>query len=189
VDINRHSQIRLATGSFARWVAETTLLVALAFLLAMALKATVAQAFEIPTPSMEPTIMAHDRVLAEKITPRLGTPAIGDVVVIANPVGGSVPFIKRVIALPGQTVDVKGGAVWVDGKRLTEPYTHGLPSERLSFPLPATIPPGHVWVMGDNRTNSGDGRVFGPVPTSSILARALCIYWPPKDIGGLQGGR
>jgi signal peptidase I len=189
VDSRRCTQIRVSSQELVRWIAETTALVALAFLLAMAVEATVAQAYEIPTPSMEPTIMTHDRVLAEKITVRFGTPAIGDVVVIANPVGGSIPFIKRVIALPGQTVDVRDGAVWVDGKRLAEPYTHGLPSERLSFPLPVTIPPGHVWVMGDNRTNSGDSRVFGPVPTSSILAKALCVYWPAQDIGGLQGGR
>lgn len=165
---------------FARWLGETALLVAAAFLLAMAFRASVAQAFEIPTPSMEPTIMVHDRIMAEKLTPRFGAPEVGDVVVIDNPIGGTIPFVKRVVALPGQTVDLQAGAVWVDGEKIAEPYTHGLPSEAQVVELPYTVPSGFVWVMGDNRTNSEDSRFFGAVPIESIQAVALCVYWPPE---------
>ncbi len=171
-----------------RWTIETTALVVIAFAVAMTVRATVATGYEIPTPSMEPTIMVHDRILTEKLTPRFGSIEVGDVVVITDPTGGPIPFVKRVIALPGQTVDLKDGAVWVDGSRVTEPYTHGLPSEPISVELPITVPPHEVWVMGDNRTNSSDSRFFGPVPMASIRAVAVCVYWPPQHIGGLGGG-
>ncbi|MDO8987623.1 MAG: signal peptidase I [Coriobacteriia bacterium] len=171
----------------ARWLGETAVLVVVAFAVAMALRANVAQAYEIPTPSMEPTIMVHDRVIAEKLTVRFDTPAVGDVVVITDPTGGPIPFIKRVVALQGQQVDLESGAVMVDGKKIAEPYTHGLPSEPITIKLPLTAPLGYVWVMGDNRTNSKDSRFFGPVPITSIIARALCVYWPPQHIGSMSG--
>ena len=172
-----------------RWIAETAGLIALAFLLAMTIRATVAEAFQVPTGSMEPTIMSFDRIIAEKITPHFEGPNVGEVVVIKNPTGGTTPFVKRVVALPGQTVDVKDGGVYVDGKRLNEGYTHGLPSEPLSLTLPITVPADDVWVMGDNRTNSGDSRIFGPVPISTIIGRAVCVYWPLQHVASLVGGQ
>lgn len=166
-------------------VRETLVMIALAFGLAMAVRATVAQAYEIPSESMEPAIMTDDRVFAEKLSVHFRTPEYGDVVVIDDPTGGPIPFVKRVIALEGQSVDVRDGSVWVDGVRLDEPYTHGLPSEPDHVTLPLTVPPDHLWVMGDNRTRSKDSRYFGPVPVSSIRARALAVYWPFEHIGGL----
>ncbi len=183
----RGSQASSKAWALARWIVESAALVAFAFLLAATFRATIAQAYEIPTPSMEPAIRVHDRVLAEKLTPRLGTPAVGDVVVISDPAGGAIPFIKRVIALPGQTVDVKDGTVWVDGSSLIEPYTQDLPNLPGPVELPVSVPQDHIWVMGDNRTNSRDSRFFGPVPIASVLARALFVYWPPQDIGVLDG--
>jgi signal peptidase I len=172
--------------SLVRWLVETVVLVGLAFLLAMTIRAAVAEAFEVPSSSMEPTIMTYDRILAEKISPHFSKPSVGDVVVIKNPTGGQIPFVKRVVALEGQTVNVQDHAVWVDGRKLDEPYTHGLPSDPLSVALPVTVPPGYVWLMGDNRTNSGDSRVFGPVPISSIIGKAIFVYWPPKHVGGMD---
>jgi signal peptidase I len=172
--------------SLVRWLVETAVLVGLAFLLAMTIRAAVAEAFEIPSGSMEPTIMTHDRIVAEKLSPRFSSPQVGEVVVVKNPLGGSIPFVKRIIALPGQTVDVRDHAVWVDGKKLDEPYTHGLPSDPISVALPVTVPPGYVWLMGDNRTNSGDSRAFGAVPISSIIGRAVFVYWPLEHAGGLE---
>lgn len=167
---------------------DTLWLTLIAFAIGMAFRATVASAYEIPTPSMEPAIMTDDRVIAEKISRHFREPEVGDVVVIDNPVGGAIPFIKRVIALPGQTVDLRDGVVWVDGRPLDEPYTHGLPSEPLDFALPVAVPEGCVWVMGDNRTDSRDSRAFGPVPVDSIRGRALAVYWPPEHAHDLLGG-
>jgi signal peptidase I len=172
--------------SFAHWLVETVVLVGLAFLLAMTIRAAVAEAFEVPSGSMEPTIMTHDRILADKLSPRFSSPRVGDVVVVKNPMGGQIPFVKRVIALQGQTVDVRDHAVWVDGKKLSEPYTHGLPSDPQSVLLPVTVPPGYVWLMGDNRTNSGDSRSFGAVPASSVIGKALFVFWPPAHLRGMD---
>lgn len=164
-----------------RWSVETLLLVVAALALALTIKAAVAEAFEVPTPSMAPTIREHDRIIAEKITAHFRAPRSGDVVVFKNPLGGSIPFVKRVIATQGQTVDVRDGAVWVDGNRLDEPFTHGLPDLPGTVALPVKVPAGCVWVMGDNRTNSKDSRYFGPIPTASIIGRGVAVYWPAAD--------
>ncbi len=185
--VDQDSGNRSELGEFAHWAIETIALVVAAFAIAMTFRATVATAFEIPTPSMEPTIMIDDRILAERLTPRFGEIAVGDVVVITDPNGGPIPFVKRVIATSGQTVDIRSGGVWVDGEELDESYTHDLPTEPLSVSLPITVPPEHLWVMGDNRTNSSDSRVFGPVPVSSVQAVGICVYWPPEDIDDLDG--
>lgn len=175
------------TRDAARWVGETLWLTALAFAFAMGFRATIACAYEVPTGSMEPTIMSHDRIVSEKVSLWFAEPEAGDVVVIANPIGGAIPFVKRVIALPGQTVDVQDGRVLVDGEPLDEPYTHGLQTRPVIVELPTTVPEGQLWVMGDNRPGSKDSRDFGPVPVDSVLGRVIAVYWPPHHARGLLG--
>jgi signal peptidase I len=165
----------------------------------------VAQAFRIPSESMEPQLLVGDRVVVSRLAYRLHDPRRGDIVVFDCPPGEDCPqegprnvvrrsvdtvleallvrqpkteeFIKRVVALPGETVEGHDGAVWIDGRRLHEPY---LPTgTRTSTFKPRVIPPGRVWVMGDNRTNSADSRVFGPVRESTIVGRAIWRVWPP----------
>jgi signal peptidase I len=173
--------------SFGRWLLETILLVLLAVALAMGIRTLVVQPYVIPTESMVPTIEVGNRVLAEKISYRfIRKPQYGDIVVFKDPTGAHAALIKRVIAVGGQTVDVKEGAVYVDGAKLVEPYTHNLPSDPQVVRLPVTIPQGSVWVMGDNRTNSGDSRSFGPVPLNTIEGHAVWTYWPPQAFGSLQ---
>ena len=96
-------------------------------------------------------------------------------------------LIKRVIATGGQTVDLRDGAVYVDGVRLDEPYTQGKPSNDLNSGIqyPYVVPEGYVWVMGDNRTNSADSRAFGAVNMEDITGRAVFRYWPLDRIGTL----
>ena len=175
------------SGGYWRWLLETVLMVALAFLLAQGIKTFIVQPFVIPTGSMETTIMTGDRVLAEKIMYRFGEPEPGDIVVFDDPMDRHPQLIKRVIAVAGQTLDIKDGHVYVDGEQLDEPYLNGVPTNNPgSEPLPITIPDGQVWLMGDNRPNSGDSRFIGPQPISAIHGRAFAVYWPLNRIGGLE---
>lgn len=173
--------------SVGRWLVETAVLILLAFALAQGIKSFVVQPFVIPTGSMRPTIIEEDRVLAEKITYRFNRePQVGDIVVFDDPLGEHPQLIKRVIAVGGQTVDVQDGAVVIDGQALSERYTHGAPTEPGSIELPVTVPDGYVWLMGDNRPNSGDSRFFGPRPVNTVRGRAFWTYWPPSRFGTLQ---
>jgi signal peptidase I len=188
------SPARTSTGkpveeetSFVRWLVETILLVIAAFLLAQGIKTFVVQPFVIPTGSMIPTIEINDRVLAEKITYRFARkPQYGDIVVFDDPTKAHPQLIKRVIATGGQTVDISDGAVYVNGNKLNEPYLHGVRTDPGSVPLPVRVPAGYVWLMGDNRPNSGDSRFIGPQPISAIRGRAVWTYWPVTRFGPLR---
>ena len=189
-----------------RLLVETALLVITAVLIAVVLRASVAQAFRIPSSSMEPQLQVGDRVVVSRISYELHDPRRGDIVVFDCPPGAGCPvddgghpvgravetvleallvrqprveeFIKRVIALPGETVQGKEGSVWIDGRRLVEPYL-GDGVQTTDF-APVTIAPGDVWVMGDNRGNSSDSRVFGPIDVDTIVGRAVFRVWPPQ---------
>ena len=171
--------------SFARWLGELVLLVALAFLLATGIRTFVIQPYVVPTGSMIPTIELQDRVIANKFVYRFSEPEPGDVVVLDDPTGNVTTLIKRVIATEGQTVDFVDGLVVVDGVVLDEPYTHGLPTEPMTQQMPFTVPDNSVWLMGDNRTNSADSRVFGAVDLSQIKGQAIFCYWPVDRMGSL----
>ena len=175
--------------SLGRWLLETVVLVGLAFALAFAIRTLVVEPFIVPTGSMIPTIQIGNRVLAEKITYRfVRQPRYGDIVVFPDPKGEHPHLIKRVIATAGQVVDLRNGHVLVNGQELVEPYTHGLPSAPLTsdFKFPYTVPANDLWVMGDNRTNSGDSRVFGPIPVSEVQGHAVWTYWPLSAFGHLE---
>ena len=172
-----------------RQIVEFLATLAIAFLVAQAVRTWVIQPFVVPTGSMLPTIQLSDQVLANKFVYRFSTPKYGDIVVLDDPAGQVGTLIKRVIAVGGQTVDLQGGSVVVDGTPLKESYTHGqasepLPGSAITFPL--KVPADSVWVMGDNRTQSQDSRWFGPVPLSSVHGRAFFIYWPWARIGELR---
>ncbi len=172
-----------------RQIIEFIVTLAVAFLVAQAVRTWVIQPFVVPTGSMLPTIQLSDQVLANKFVYRFTTPKRGDIVVLDDPDGRVTTLIKRVIAVSGQTVDLQNGAVVVDGTALVEPYTHGLPSEPLrgsDITFPYKVPADSVWVMGDNRTDSQDSRWFGGVPMSSVHGQAFFIYWPWARIGPLR---
>jgi signal peptidase I len=171
--------------SFLRWLGELVLMVVLAFALASGIRTFVVQPYVIPTGSMIPTIEIGERVLANKFIYRFSTPQPGDVVVFDDPTGTVPTLIKRVIAVGGQTIDILDGAVYVDGKKLDEPYTYGKQTEPGDVLLPLKIPEGEVWLMGDNRTNSHDARWFGAQPASIIKGKAFLRYWPLNRIAGL----
>lgn len=171
--------------SFARWLGELLLMVAIAFLLATGIRTLVVQPYVVPTGSMIPTIELQDRVIANKFIYRFDEPAPGDIVVLDDPTGNVQTLIKRVIATEGQTVNFVDGQVVVDGVVLDEPYTHGLPTEQMTLEMPITVPDDSVWLMGDNRMNSADSRVFGPVSLTEIRGKAVFCYWPVDRMGAL----
>lgn len=172
--------------SFGRWLAELVVMVALAFVLATGIRTFVIQPYVVPSGSMIPTIEIQDRILANKFVYRFKDPKPGDIVVLDDPTGSVPTLIKRVIATGGQTVDLQDGKVLVDGVALDEPYTHGEPSEPMVIEMPYTIPEGSVWLMGDNRTNSADSRVFGAVPLEEVRGEAIFRFWPISRFGPLD---
>lgn len=172
--------------SFVRWLAETALLILAAFILAQGIKTFVVQPFVVPTGSMIPTIEINDRVIAEKISYRFRDPKVGEVVVFSDPSGQYPQLIKRVIATAGQTIDIRMDGVYVDGKKLDEPYVHGLQTDPGPVSTPLVVPDGQLWLMGDNRPFSGDSRFIGPQPVSAVKGHAFFTYWPPSRMGVLE---
>jgi len=175
---------------------EWLAVVAAAILVALVISATSAQAFVIPSKSMESTLHVEDRVLVNKWSYRLHPIHRGDLVVFARPkdlVSNDKDLIKRVIGLPGDKVAFADGHVHIDGKQLSEPYldkgtvTSNVAGWRYqcTSQAPCVVPAGQIWVMGDNRGDSEDSRYFGPIPQSSVVGRAMFRIWPPNRIGGL----
>lgn len=173
--------------STSRWIFETAVMVGFAFLLATGIKTFLIQPYIVPSGSMLPTIQLSDRILANKLV-FLGfdEPKYKDIVVFEDPTNEFPMLVKRVIATGGQTVDLRNGDLYVDDKLMDEPYVYGQKSLPQVVQFPFTIPEGYVWVMGDNRGNSGDSRTFGAVPVSSIKGRVFSVYWPVSRIGKLQ---
>jgi signal peptidase I len=167
-----------------RWVIEVVVIVAAAFVLALLIQQFVVKPFAIPSPSMEPTLVEGDRVLVNRLIYHFRSPERGDVIVFHPPERpGSDPFIKRVVGVSGDTVAVYDGVLLVNGVAQDEPFIKEHPILD-DFPE-TTIAPGYVWVMGDNRNNSGDSRVFGPVSEEAIMGEAFAVYWPLGHLSGL----
>lgn len=192
-----------------RLVLEIVSFVALALAFVLFFRTFVVEVRWIPSASMTDQLQIHDRVAVSKLSYRLHTPNRGDVVVFDPPVEGAPPasrpllvkwlrklgesfalvrpesddYIKRVIGLPGEVVAGREGAVWIDGKRLIEPYLS--PGVATSDFPPTQVPLAHVWVMGDNRPNSSDSRYFGPVGYRKIVGRAVVRIWPPLSVSFL----
>ncbi len=200
----RENKVTRAARSFWR---ELPVLVLIALVLAVFIKTFVVQAFYIPSGSMLETLHINDRVLVSKLSYVWGEPERGDVIVFDDPRGlagpeESIPsrlwrnlaesigirtpqseFIKRIVAMGGDTVEGRGGILYVNGVPLEERY---LPSYAVTNDFePVTVPPGAVFVMGDNRSDSVDSRSFGAIPEGDIVGRAFIVMWPPKRWAGL----
>src|SRR5262249_2447276 len=153
---------------------------------AVLLRTYVVQTFWIPSGSMVPTLQENDRVIVNKLSYHMHAVHRGDIVVFTTPPGVSRSFkdlVKRVVGLPGQEVSGHGGHVFVNGKELAEKY---LPAGTATSDFgPETVPPNSFWVMGDNRGNSADSRVFGSIAKRTIVGRAFLRIWPLNRIGFL----
>jgi len=153
-----------------------------AVVIALFINLFLAQATQVLGQSMEPTLHSSQRVVIEKISYRFHGPRRGDVVVIDSPKQSEM-LIKRVVGLPGETVEVRNGRVFVDGELLTEDWPIRAGGGSYG---PHTVPPLHVFVLGDNRGASNDSRSFGPVPIEHIVGHAWVSYWPPDEIGFVE---
>lgn len=173
-----------------------------AFLLAMVIRAFVVQAFKIPTGSMRMTLVEGDLILVNKFIygakvpftnwrlPALREPKRGDVVVFIYPEDKKKDFIKRLVGLPRETIEIKGGSVYVNDKPASEPifnqiyyYNRG---EFASEGQKIIVPEGSYFVLGDNSNSSKDSRYWGFVPKEGLLGKALIIYWPPQRIRAIK---
>jgi signal peptidase I len=156
-----------------------------ALIVALVIKTFLLQAFYIPSASMIPTLREDDRVLVNKLSYRFHDINRGDLVVFERPPGEEASpvkdLIKRVIALPGERIEARDGAVLIDGRLLEEPYLpEGTTTENLT---PQVVPEGTVFVMGDNRDDSRDSRFFGAISDDTVVGRAFVRVWPLGDLG------
>ncbi len=168
----------------ARVAFEWVGLVVLALIIALLIKAFLFQAFYIPSESMVPTLQVHDRVLVNKLSYKLHPVHRGDIVVFKAPPDsdpGIDDLVKRVVGLPGDSVSAKGGHVFINGAQLKEPY---LPAGTSTSGFdPVKVPDNSYWVMGDNRDNSKDSRVFGVIAKDKIVGRVFVRIWPFSRFG------
>lgn len=190
------------TGSGAwirRGAGELVVMLGLALVLALLIKTFLVQAFYIPSASMVPTLEVNDRVLVEKISYYVGEPERGDVIVFRRPgveedldplavlrslleglgvmaADAEIDLIKRVVGLPGETIEIRAGVVHIDGAPLEEPYAL---NDGRDFPA-TVVPDGEFFMLGDSRANSGDSRYgLGTVGEANVIGRAFLILWPP----------
>ena len=178
---------------------ELVVILAVAFGLAYVVQGWIVKPYRIPSASMEPTLEINDMVLVNRFIYHLHPPRRGDIVVFHPPGRGDTPirgarteasvnFIKRIIGLPGETIQITNGVVdicsrpHVGCRALHEPY---ISTTHYGNYGPYTIPKGDYFVMGDNRGNSDDSRVWGPLPGRNIIGKAFLIYWPLDRIGTL----
>jgi signal peptidase I len=180
---SRASKTRKGSRSLVGMVIEVVVIVAAAFAIAMLVQFFLVKPFTIHQVSMEPTLMEGDRVLINRLVYHFRDVKSGDVVVFRSPVNRGEDLVKRVVAVAGDTVAVRDGSLYVNGVARVEPY---LLEQHFEGYFPeTTVPAGHVFVMGDNRNNSGDSRLFGPISTDSIIGGAFFIYWPIRHWGGV----
>lgn len=199
-------------SAWRRFLGSTPFLIFVALAVAILVKTFVIQAFYIPSESMVPTLEVGDRVFVSKFMFDGGDIARGDVIVFENPNAAELPdrsgisnvlhwlgegiglaqpenedFIKRVIALPGETIEIRHDVVSINGKPLDEPYlTQAARDSTGDYPL-HTVPNDALFVMGDNRANSADSRYgLGFVPLDKVIGKAFVVIWPPSQMGGLN---
>lgn len=158
--------------------------IGIAIILALLIRAFLFQPFYIPSGSMEPTLTVGDKIIVNKLGNYFKDPERGQVIVFRYPLDTSQDFIKRVIGLPGETVEIRDQIVYIDGVPLKEDY---LPSD-LVYPdfQPLLIPDDSYFMLGDNRNKSQDSRAWGPLPRNLVVGKAIAIFWPMSRMGSIR---
>lgn len=148
----------------------------IAVILAVIIRTFVFQPFYIPSGSMEPTLQIQDRILVNKFGYRFWEPQRGDIVVFKYPLNPKKDFVKRLIGMPGERLEIKDSKVYVNNKVISEEYLP--PDLRFQDFGPVLVPENTYLMLGDNRNNSDDSRVWGPLPKENIIGKAMFVYWP-----------
>jgi signal peptidase I len=159
-----------------RDIVETILIAAL---IAIVVRVFVFEPFVVDGPSMETTLWDGEKLFLSKLAYKFGTVKRGDVVVFQYPLNPAKDYVKRCVAVGGDTVEMRVGRVYINGQQVLEPYVR-FPG--LSDTKAVVVPKNSIFVMGDNRTNSEDSRTFGPVKVSTVRGKAVFILWPPKSM-------
>jgi len=171
-----------------------------AIAIVLAIKAWIVNPYRIPSSSMEPTLHCarpgtgcearfSDRVLANRFIYHFRKPHRGDIIVFKTPplakqrCGAGGTFVKRLIGLPGETWQEKNGFIYINGKKLIEPYVQSSRRDTGTSYPPRKVPDGMYFMMGDNRAQSCDSREWGPVPRKNLIGEVFAVYWPPNRIG------
>jgi signal peptidase I len=167
--------MRARVMSLGREFASTALLVLVVF----GASRLLVQNVQVRGTSMYPTLQNGEYILVDRLSYRLHSPQRGDIIIFHPPVAPDEDYVKRIIGLPGDRVQVEHGTVYVDGKRLNEPYVR-MP-HTYSWG-PSRVPAGDLFVLGDNRDVSYDSHWWGYLKESAVIGRAMLSYWPPKDL-------
>jgi len=160
----------------------------IAAILAIAIRTFIIGPYKIPSGSMKPTFIEEDKIFVDKISYRFHEPARGDVIVFKYPLDRKKDFVKRLVGLPGETIEIRDGVVLVDGKPMTRPpfsRNHYYNVEGWEYGESGHIikvPEGHYFTLGDNSAHSADSRQWGFVPRKDVIGKASVIWWPPKRI-------
>jgi signal peptidase I len=184
IDLFRRARIDWQRAGNSAFDFAKTLVIA--FLLAQLVMVSVAQAFQVEQYSMEPTLLPHDRVLVNKFLYKLREPRYGDIVVLRYPRDPHRNYIKRIVGLPGDKVQITDGHLVVNDERIVELYVNdksGRPSGNYDI---TTVPEDSFFVLGDNRNNSEDSRAFGFLKRDHVVGQAVMIYWPLRRIRVLR---
>lgn len=163
------------------WLRETSETIVIAFILAMIIRTFIIQVFWIPSSSMEPTLDIKDRVVANKFIYWFHPPQRGDVIVFKSLEEKPRDFIKRIIGLPGDELELREGLIYINGQKLDE-SKHPVNYDTMNFG-PIKIPSSEYFMMGDNRPQSADSRYWGPLPKKNIKGQAFIIIWPFRHFG------
>jgi signal peptidase I len=165
--------------------------IVVALILTLIIRTFIVQAFKIPSGSMRPTLLEGDKLFVNKYLYRFEAPKRGDIIVFRFPTDPKKDFIKRLVAVGGETVEIRDGKIYVNGEVIDDPasfgkfyyYNHdpfGGPDEKIH------VPEGQYYVLGDNSSNSTDSRFWGFVPEKNVLGKAFFRWWPPRRIGTIE---
>src|SRR3989338_6690018 len=184
-------RVKIAKEIVIRELKEWAQSIAVALVLTLIIRTYVIQAFKIPSGSMRPTLIEGDKLFVNKYLYRFEPPKRGDIIVFRYPKDLKKDFIKRLVAFEGETVEIRDGKIYVDGKKLDSPETfgkfyyynndpYGNPDEKIK------VPQGAFFVLGDNSANSQDSRFWGFVPKKNMVGKAIFRWWPLNKLGTLK---